>query len=105
VAIHDLGKTNFRNMNKIFALLDFAKQNDCEFKFLFDLNATPESIEKFKQKVGRSDFNIYFSDDKSIKAIVRSNPGLILLHDGVVLNKWAWAAIPSVENIQKIIKN
>jgi uncharacterized membrane protein YphA (DoxX/SURF4 family) len=104
VAIHDLEKTNFRNMNKIFTLMEFAKQHEIEFKFLFDLSATNESIEKFKQKVGRRDFNIYFSDDKSIKSIVRSNPGLILLHDGTVVKKWAWRDVPSEERFQKIIK-
>jgi uncharacterized membrane protein YphA (DoxX/SURF4 family) len=103
VAIHDLEKTNFRNLNKIFALMDFANQNEKEFMFLFDLSATYESIEKFKQKAGRSDFNIYFSDDKSIKAIVRSNPGLILLHDGTVVKKWAWRDIPSVKRVRKFL--
>jgi uncharacterized membrane protein YphA (DoxX/SURF4 family) len=103
VAIHDLDKTNFRNIPKIFALMDFANQNKHEFIFLFDLNTNQESIENFKQRTGRSDFNIFFSDDKSIKAIVRSNPGLILLHDGYVRNKWAWRDIPSVEEMKKFM--
>ena len=104
VAIHDLGKTKNRNMDKILDLLDFADRNEHEFMFLFDLNVTDDSIEKFKQRAGRRDFNIYFSDDKSIKAIVRSNPGLILLQDGYVRKKWAWRDIPSPERMRKIIK-
>jgi len=100
--IYDLDKANVRNTRRIFALKDFARENGHEFAFLFDLNATYESIEKFKQRVGRSDFDIYFSDDKSLKAIIRSNPGLILLHDGVIKDKWAWRNVPTVERIQKI---
>ena len=103
VAIHNLEKTNYRNMPKIFDLVDYANQNGHEFMFLFDLNASDEAIENFKQRVDRRDFNIYFSDNKSIKAIVRSNPGLILLHDGYVRGKWAWRDIPSVERIGRII--
>jgi uncharacterized membrane protein YphA (DoxX/SURF4 family) len=104
VAIHDLEKTNLKNKKKIFELQDFAKQRGYEFAFLFDLDATGEAVEKFKQKVGRSDLDIYYSDDKSIKAIIRSNPGLILLHNGTVVDKWAWRDIPSVEKVQKITK-
>jgi len=104
VAIQDLGKTKNRNLDKIFALLDFANQNEHEFMFLFDLNASDDSIEKFKENAGRRDFNIYFSDDKSIKSIVRSSPGLILLHDGYVRKKWAWRDIPSEEKIKKWVR-
>ncbi|MDR0438518.1 MAG: DoxX family protein [Bacteroidales bacterium] len=102
VAIYDVQKANLKNMKKIFALQDFARENGYMFMFLFDLNVTGEAVEKFKQKVGRSDLDIFYSDDKSIKAIVRSNPGLILLKNGVVVDKWAWRDVPSVEKLQKI---
>jgi hypothetical protein len=91
-------------MNKIFALQDFAKENGYKFAFLMDLSVSKEALETFKQKVGRDDLDIYYSDDKSIKAIVRSNPGLILLKSGVVINKWAWRSVPSVKKIENITK-
>ncbi|MDR2906401.1 MAG: DoxX family protein [Bacteroidales bacterium] len=104
VAMYDIKKARKRNMPKIFALQDLARQKGFEFVFLFDLNATTEQIDQFKQKVGREDLDMYYSDDKSIKAIVRSNPGLILLKDGVVVDKWAWRDVPTVETVQEIIK-
>ena len=36
----------------------------------------------------------YFGDEKVLKTIVRSNPGLLLLEDGVVKGKWHYNAIP-----------
>jgi hypothetical protein len=105
VAINDLQKANLKNMDKIFALQDFARERGYEFAFLLDLNTPNSAIENFKQKVGRDDFDIFYSDDKSIKAIVRSNPGLILLKEGVVINKWAWRSVPSVEKMEGITKN
>ncbi|MCL2414455.1 MAG: DoxX family protein [Bacteroidales bacterium] len=102
VAIHDIERASFRNMQKIFALMDFAKQNGYDFMFLFDSSIADETLENFKQRVGRRDFNAYFSGKRDIMAIVRSNPGLIFIHDGYIRGQWAWRDIPSVKRIQKI---
>jgi len=103
VAIHDIERANLRNMPKIFALMDFAEQNGYDFMFLFDSSITDETLENFKQKVGRSDFNAYFSGKRDIMAIVRSNPGLVLIHDGHISGQWAWRDIPSVERIGNFV--
>jgi len=103
VAIHDIERANLRNMPKIFALMDFAEQNGYDFMFLFDSSITDETLENFKQKVGRSDFNAYFSGKRDIMAIVRSNPGLVLIHDGHISGQWAWRDIPSVERIRNFV--
>ncbi|MCL2026903.1 MAG: DoxX family protein [Bacteroidales bacterium] len=104
LAVNNLKKAKLKNMDKIFHLKDFASQHDHQFMFLFDLNTSEKGIKKFRNSADRNDFDIYFSDDKSIKAIVRSNPGLILLHDGVVVKKWAWRDLPTVEKIQELMK-
>lgn len=43
-------------------------------------------------------------DETLLKTIIRSNPGIILFHDGVVLDKWSSRSIPSVKRIRKIMK-
>jgi hypothetical protein len=40
------------------------------------------------------DYEFYFADDIELKIMVRSNPGLILLKDGVVLAKWSHRNFP-----------
>jgi hypothetical protein len=40
-------------------------------------------------------------DERAIKTIVRSNPGMILLKDGVVINKWANVEVPAEEELVK----
>jgi len=103
VAIHDIERASVRTMPKIFALMDFAMQNGHDFMFLFDSSISDETLGSFKQRAGRSDFNAYFSGKRDIMAIVRSNPGLILIHDGYIRGQWAWRDIPSVERIGKFV--
>lgn len=40
-------------------------------------------------------YPFYSTDPTELKIIVRSNPGVVLLKDGVVLEKWAWRDVPS----------
>ncbi|MEM7163187.1 MAG: DoxX family protein [Bacteroidota bacterium] len=44
-------------------------------------------------------FEFLQGDEKVLKTIVRSNPGVVLLKDGVVLKKWSSASIPSSEEL------
>ena len=46
----------------------------------------------------------YYADGTVIKAMVRANPGLILLEEGVVLGKWHNNDIPSGKELLSLIK-
>jgi len=62
--------------------------------------ATDVEIDNFKEQY-KPDFEIYNADDIALKSMVRSNPGLLLVKDGKVLNKWAWRNFPSAKEIEK----
>ena len=56
--------------------------------------ATSEQIKGFKQ-AHSADYAFYTTDPTELKIIVRSNPGVVLIKDGVVQNKWAWRDVPA----------
>lgn len=56
--------------------------------------ATAEDAAAFSAAEG-ADYPFYTTDPTELKIIVRSNPGVVLLKDGVVLDKWAWRDVPT----------
>jgi uncharacterized membrane protein YphA (DoxX/SURF4 family) len=47
----------------------------------------------------------FYADGTVIKAMIRANPGLMLLKDGVVLGKWHNNDIPTKEQIEELINS
>ena len=45
-------------------------------------------------------FTFYTTDEITLKTMVRSNPGLILIKEGIVLAKWHYRNVPSVDELQ-----
>ncbi len=69
---------------------------------------TSSSIKKwadFTEKYDWKDIVIYSTDDKAIETMMRSNPGIVMMKDGVVKKKWSWRVLPEFSelNIEKSI--
>ena len=57
-----------------------------------------ETIRQWTENAG-ADLRFLFCDEIPLQTIVRSNPGLVLLKNGVIVNKWSHANIPSDEEL------
>lgn len=49
--------------------------------------------------------NYYYADHTVLEAMIRSNPGIMLLKDGVVLGKWHYNDVPSAEKVLELAKD
>ena len=95
---YNIEKTCLKNMDRINALADYCTKN--HIFMLGGTASTSDKIDKFRHDHNIM-FPIYQNDEKALKTILRSNPGLVLIKDGIVIDKWHYNDFPTVEKLQK----
>lgn len=89
---YDIEKTNIKAHTKInnntLDLLDSVGVP------VFGLSSSSKNDVKNVLSKKTLDFLYLSADQTTLKTIIRSNPGLIMLENGVVTNKWHWRDIP-----------
>ena len=92
----DLDVTNGEGQSQMNALAEAAKSQGFSFYGLtnvgYDLN------ENFRNEF-QAPYEFLTCDQTELKIVIRSNPGLVLIKDGVVVEKWAWRDIPAFEDL------
>ena len=63
-------------------------------------NAPPEQNAAFKLENDVS-YPMYTCDQTELKIVVRSNPGMVWVKDGVVQEKWSWRDAPDWSDLEK----
>lgn len=57
-------------------------------------------VDEFRHEY-QTPYPFYSADETALKTILRSNPGLVLLKHGVVVNKWHYRHLPTFEQLNK----
>ena len=66
--------------------------------------STGKAISRWCDMTG-AEYPFCNTDDITLKTVIRSNPGLLLLHDGVVIRKWSHNALPSEEELNSRLED
>ncbi|TWR30200.1 DoxX family protein [Mucilaginibacter pallidiroseus] len=99
IVAYDLNETNADALNRINALAINLTQNFNTRTIL--LTATsPENAQKFA-KEHRLVSELFYADGVPLKTMVRSNPGVILIKNGTVVNKWHYHNMPKYDDLVK----
>lgn len=88
------------NFGVIDQIYEFADDNDIPFYCLTASNE--EGIERWKDLTG-AEYPFCQTDGTTLKTIIRSNPGLVMLKGGVVVAKWSHNRLPDSEALLAII--
>ena len=69
---------------------------DYHYPFYCLTASTGTVISRWRDMTG-AEYSFCNTDDITLKTVIRSNPGLLLLHDGVIIRKWSHNTLPSDE--------
>lgn len=88
---HRMEEADDSNIDLINEIYDYSVEHGYGF---YCLTSSPEEqIEMWKDKTG-AEYPFCQMDDITLKTMVRSNPGLMLIKNGVILNKWSDEDMP-----------
>ena len=88
---HRIEEADDSNIDLINEIYDYSVEHG--YKFYCLTSSPEEQIELWKDKTG-AEYPFCQMDDITLKTMVRSNPGLMLIKNGTILNKWSDEDIP-----------
>ena len=98
VIIHDLKKANLTAFTKIDNL--FINADHDGYSLIVLTSNFPDEVNQFIQYFDPY-LEFYYADDIVLITIIRSNPGLILMKNGVVLGKWHYNDFPDYSELKE----
>lgn len=87
VIAYDLGKANTTGLDKLAQLEKDASEKGYE---IIGLTSSSEEVIQTVKSNHQMDLEFYFCDATTLKAIVRSNPGVVVLEYGTIKDKKHW---------------
>ena len=81
---------HFDEMNRLY---DYSTEHG--YRFLCLTASTEKGISRWRDRTG-AEYQFANTDETTLKTMIRSNPGLMLLHDGRIEGKWSHNALPYV---------
>lgn len=99
IVAYNLKATNKKAINRINALAANLTQN-YNVRTIFLTSNSPTDAAAFA-KEHRLISEIFYADGVPLKSMVRANPGLILIKNGTVINKWHYHNMPKYDTLVK----
>jgi uncharacterized membrane protein YphA (DoxX/SURF4 family) len=100
IIAYDISKTS---AEKIANIRTLAKAFEGMGESLLITSSSEEQVNNFRHK-NQLSIQYAFADATVLKTIIRSNPGICLWKDGIVLGNWHYNDTPSISEIEALLK-
>ena len=97
IVAYDLSKTDATGIGNLNALAINAAENYNIRTVLLTSNSAQDA-ELFSKK-NKLVMEVFYADGIPLKSMVRANPGVLLLKNGIVINKWHFRSMPSYDEL------
>ena len=99
IVAYDLSKTDLIGIGNLNAIAINAAEN-FNIRTVFLTSNSVQDAEAFSKK-NKLVMEIFYADAIPLKSMVRANPGVLLLKNGTVINKWHFRNLPSYDELSK----
>ncbi|MDB5144110.1 MAG: DoxX family protein [Mucilaginibacter sp.] len=99
IVAYDLDHTDREAIGRLNALAATLAQNFNTRTVLLTSNS-PKDAEAFS-KANHLVMEIFYADGVPLKTMVRANPGIFLMKNGTIINKWHYHSMPKYEDLVK----
>lgn len=99
VVAYDLNHTNVEAIGKLNAMAANLIR-DFNTRTIMLTSNSAKDAEAFAKK-NHLVMEIFYADEVPLKSMVRANPGVLLMKNGVILNKWHYHSVPKYEDLVK----
>ncbi|MFO8236549.1 MAG: DoxX family protein [Bacteroidales bacterium] len=96
----NLSEASRKNRETIHELAKMTINKYGQESFICLTASTESDIEKFKAKT-QAPYDFYNTDETTLKTIIRSNPGLMLIKKGTIIDKWHYNDIPDPQKVKE----
>jgi len=100
IVSYDLEKANQKDLKKV---IEFGNQAVRQYLSTVMLTSSAVRNHNFIASPAPMHFEFYNTDDVQLKMLVRANPGVVLVKDGVIMGKWSSHNLPTVNDMYKIL--
>ncbi len=97
IVAYDLSKTDLNGIGNLNAIAINAAEN-FNIRTVFLTSNSAQDAEAFTKK-NKLVMEIFYADAIPLKSMVRANPGVLLLKNGTVVNKWHFHNLPSYDEL------
>jgi len=95
IVAYDLSATNEKAMAEL-NLMALQAEKDFNIRTVLLTSNSAQDANAFSKRM-KLFTEIFYADAVPLKSMVRANPGVLLLKNGVVINKWHYNTMPSFE--------
>ena len=94
---YNLNQSDTQYQPAINRLAEYAREKGIRFYGL--TSSSERDIEAYKKR-NHVPYEFCTADEIQLKTMIRSNPGVIILREGTILDKWAGKDVPDVKELQ-----
>ena len=87
-------------VDKVNGLYDYAHEHGWDFYCL--TSSADEEAQTYWEEHTGAEYGYCIAEERMLKTVVRGQPGLVLLHDGIIQKKWGNYNLPDEEDLKQL---